>query len=70
MCSIHLPFFAQNASKNAKKIFFFFKRFLCDHLGLYYILHIQLRDDDDGDEGMGQGGRRGERFRESVAVSP
>ena len=46
------------------------KRFLCDHLGLYYILHIQLRDDDDGDEGMGQGGRRGEGFRESVAVSP
>ena len=51
-------------------IFFFFKRFLCDHLGLYYILHIQLRDDDDGDEAKGQGGRWGEGFRESVAVSP
>ena len=35
-----------------------------------FFLHIQLRDDDDGDEGMGQGGRRGEGFRESVAVSP
>ena len=43
---------------------------VCDHLGLYYILHIQSRNDDDGDEGMGQGGRRGEGFCESVAVSP